>query len=80
LEPGKLADVALWRLDDVRHAGIKDPVAALILGPAPHVELLLVNGDVIVDGGELRTADEVKISKDIASASRRVAERMEATL
>jgi hypothetical protein len=35
---------------------------------------------VIVDGGELRTADEVKISKDIASASRRVAERMEATL
>ena len=80
LEPGKLADVALWRLDDVRHAGIKDPVAALILGPAPHVELLLVNGDVIVDGGELRTADEVKISKELASASRRVAERMEATL
>jgi cytosine/adenosine deaminase-related metal-dependent hydrolase len=79
LEPGKLADVALWRLDDLVHAGITDPVAALIFGPAPHVELLLVNGEAIVDGGELRTADEVKISKDIASASRRLAERMEAT-
>ena len=33
LEPGKLADVALWRLDGVPHAGIADPVAALVLGP-----------------------------------------------
>ena len=37
LEPGKLADVALWRLDDVGHAGIADPVAALVLGPRPLV-------------------------------------------
>ena len=35
LEPGKLADVALWRLDDLDHAGIADPVAALVLGAAP---------------------------------------------
>ena len=33
LEPGKLADVALWRLDGVGYAGIADPVAALVLGP-----------------------------------------------
>src|SRR5204863_8912560 len=31
LEPGKLADVALWRLDKL-HADIADPVAALVLG------------------------------------------------
>ncbi len=29
LEPGKLADIALWRLDALPHAGIADPVAAL---------------------------------------------------
>ena len=34
LEPGKLADVALWRLDGLGHAGIDDPVAALVLGAA----------------------------------------------
>ena len=33
LEAGKLADVALWRLDGLDHAGIADPVAALVLGP-----------------------------------------------
>ena len=33
LEAGKLADVALWRVDDLGHAGIADPVAALVLGP-----------------------------------------------
>jgi 8-oxoguanine deaminase len=75
LEPGKLADVALWRLDDVGHAGIEDPVAALVLGPAPRVEFLLVNGEPVVEDGELRTADEGEISKEIAAASRRLAER-----
>ena len=29
LEPGKLADLAVWRLDTLAHAGIPDPVAAL---------------------------------------------------
>src|SRR5215211_4212828 len=31
LEPGKNADVALWRLDGLERAGIADPVAALVL-------------------------------------------------
>ena len=44
LEVGKLADIALWRLDGLGHAGIADPVAALVLGPAAPLELLLVGG------------------------------------
>ena len=79
LEPGKLADVALWRIDDLGHAGIADPVAALVLGPPQPVELLLVNGRLIVEGQELRTSDEREIAKGIASASKRLAERVEAT-
>ncbi|HET9895335.1 MAG TPA: 8-oxoguanine deaminase [Streptosporangiaceae bacterium] len=58
LEPGKLADVALWRLDAVGHAGVFDPVAGLVLGPRPPLELLLVNGGVVVEGDEVRTVDE----------------------
>jgi 8-oxoguanine deaminase len=72
LEPGKLADVALWRLDGVDHAGIADPVAALVLGPRPLVELLLVGGRPVVDGGELRTGDEAEIARELAAASRRL--------
>jgi cytosine/adenosine deaminase-related metal-dependent hydrolase len=78
LEVGKLADVALWRVDDLGHAGIPDPVAALVLGPTPRVELLLVNGQPIVKGGELETADEVEIAKEIAGASRRLLAKAEA--
>ncbi|MEA2284158.1 MAG: 8-oxoguanine deaminase, partial [Solirubrobacteraceae bacterium] len=80
LEPGKLADVALWRLDGLEHAGIADPVAALVLGAPRPVELLLVGGRPVVDGGELRTADTREVSRDIARASRRLAGRVEATL
>ena len=34
LSPGKLADLAVWRLDGLDHAGITDPVAALVFGSA----------------------------------------------
>jgi cytosine/adenosine deaminase-related metal-dependent hydrolase len=77
LEPGKLADVALWRVDDLPHAGIEDPVTALVFGPAPSVELLLVGGKAVVEGAELRAADEDEIAREIAGASRRLAERAE---
>jgi cytosine/adenosine deaminase-related metal-dependent hydrolase len=80
LEVGKLADVALWRVDGLDHAGIADPVAALVLGPPREVELLLVDGVPVVEGGELGTAQEGEIASEIANASRRLAERAEATL
>jgi len=74
LEPGKLADVALWELEDLDHAGIKDPVAALVLGPRPRVKHLLVGGRTVVDGGRLTTADEETIARELAAASRRIQE------
>ena len=80
LEPGKLADVALWRIDGLAHAGIADPVAALVLGPPRPVDALLVGGREVVEGGELRTASEPEITTDIAHASRRLAGKVAATL
>jgi cytosine/adenosine deaminase-related metal-dependent hydrolase len=75
LEVGKLADVALWRLDGLDGAGIEDPVAALVFGATQAVELLLVGGRPVVEGGELRTADEEAVATEIALASRRLAAR-----
>jgi len=74
LEPGKLADVALWRLDGVDHAGIADPVAALVLGPRPLVDLLLVGGRAVVEDGRLRTGDERAIARELETASRKLQE------
>jgi 8-oxoguanine deaminase len=75
LEVGALADVALWRLDDAAHAGIADPVAALVLGPPRRVHTLLVGGEPVVEDGELRTADPAVLASDLARESARLAER-----
>jgi hypothetical protein len=70
--------VALWRLDGLEGAGIEDPVAALVFGATQAVGLLLVGGRPIVEGAELRTADEAQVAIEIARASRELAARAEA--
>jgi cytosine/adenosine deaminase-related metal-dependent hydrolase len=72
LEPGKLADVALWRLDSLPQAGMADPVAALVLGSAPPLELLLVNGRVIVERDHVLTVDEQQAALAARAATRRL--------
>ncbi len=58
LEPGKLADLAVWRLNELASADIADPVAALVLGPRPPLDLLVVNGEVVVERDQVVTVDE----------------------
>ena len=60
LEPGKLADIALWRLDTLAHGDIHDPVAALVLGAPPPLELLLVQGRPVIEHGRVVTVDEIE--------------------
>ncbi|MER7283720.1 8-oxoguanine deaminase [Dactylosporangium sp. NPDC000244] len=72
LEPGKLADIALWRLDGLGHAGIEDPVAALVFGPAAPLRLLLVGGRAVVQDGSLSTVDVERVAADLARAARRL--------
>jgi cytosine/adenosine deaminase-related metal-dependent hydrolase len=75
LEVGKLADLALWRVDSLPHAGIDDPVAALVLGSRPPLALLMVDGDVVVEDDVLLTADETELALGASSAARRLLER-----
>ncbi|WP_199430342.1 8-oxoguanine deaminase [Qaidamihabitans albus] len=72
LEPGKLADIAVWRMDGLAHAGIADPVAALVLGATPPLRALLAGGRTVVADGELRTADEAAITRELRAASGRL--------
>jgi cytosine/adenosine deaminase-related metal-dependent hydrolase len=75
LEVGKQADLALWRLDGLGHTGIDDPVAALVFGPPAPVELLMVNGETVVQRGELRTADPERLARDVRRAHRQLMRR-----
>ena len=74
LRPGMLADVALWRLDTLGHdaTAASDPVAALVFAPAAPLELLLVGGTPVVEGGELRTADVTAATRDARRARARL--------
>jgi cytosine/adenosine deaminase-related metal-dependent hydrolase len=74
LTVGALADIALWDLRGYGHVGIEDPIAALVLGPLRTVDLLLVGGEVVVEDGELRTADPLTLASDLARESRHMAE------
>ena len=75
LEVGKLADVALWRMDGLAHSSIQDKVAALVMGSLPPLALLLVNGRPVVADGELLTADVTAIARDAERQSRRLLQR-----
>ena len=75
LEPGKLADVAVWRVDGLGHADVADPVAALVLGPPAPLELLLVGGRPVVTQGALCTASEADIAARARAAHVRLMER-----
>jgi cytosine/adenosine deaminase-related metal-dependent hydrolase len=70
IETGKLADLALWRLDTLPHAGIADPVAALVLGAPPPLELLLVNGKPVVERNTAVTIDESAVAAEVARTQR----------
>ena len=73
LEPGKLADIAVWRVDGLGAAGGVDPVWTFAFGGgALPLELLIVNGEVVVEHGELRTADAGALARNVAVAARRV--------
>jgi cytosine/adenosine deaminase-related metal-dependent hydrolase len=70
LEPGKCADVAFFRVDDLPHAGIGDPLAALALAPAARAEAVVVDGRVVVRDGRLLTGDESAIARDLVAESK----------
>lgn len=75
LEAGKLADVALWRLDTLAHVDIADPVAALVLGVPPPLELLVVNGVPVVEQDRLVSVDEETMAREVKAASEKLLAR-----
>ena len=64
LEPGKRADIAVWRTDVLELAGAGDPVAGLVLSGPHGVDRLYVGGVSVVRGGHLVRADEAEIARE----------------
>ncbi|MEJ2867216.1 8-oxoguanine deaminase [Actinomycetospora sp. OC33-EN08] len=75
IEPGKLADLALWRLDGLGHADVADPVAALVLGAPPPLDLLLVGGRPVVERGRVVTVDTDTVARACRTVHRTLLEK-----
>jgi cytosine/adenosine deaminase-related metal-dependent hydrolase len=74
LQAGKLADLALWRVDGIAGDGIADPVATLVFG-APALERLWVGGRPLVAEGQLLTEDAAALGDGARRAARELATR-----
>lgn len=74
LEPGKCADIVLYRLDHFNFAGARtDPLAALLLCGESHiVDTTIVQGEVVVENGQLTRVDEEEIAFAANRASRQI--------
>jgi cytosine/adenosine deaminase-related metal-dependent hydrolase len=64
VEPGKRADLAVWRTDGLEFGGADDLVANLVLSGSHRVDRLLVGGQDVVRGGALVQADEQEIAHE----------------
>jgi cytosine/adenosine deaminase-related metal-dependent hydrolase len=73
LEPGKRADVAVWRTDGLELAGAADLFAGLVLSAPHRVDRLYVGGDEVVRDGRLVRADEDEIARHHRAQARRFA-------
>ena len=73
LEPGKCADLAVWRTDVLELGGAEDPVAGLVLSAPHRVDRLVVGGEEVVRDGALVRAHEGEIVRAHREQARRFA-------
>ncbi len=72
LEPGKRADLAIWRTDGLEFGGAEDLVANLVLSGPHRVDRLIVGGEDVVRGGSLVHADEQEIAREHRKQAARI--------
>jgi 8-oxoguanine deaminase len=67
---GKMADLALFKLDELRFSGNGDPLAALVLCGAHRADRVMVGGRWIVENGEIAGLDEAALMMRHSEAAR----------
>ena len=74
MEPGALADIALFDVMKLEYAGaLSDPAAALLFSGYNHgVDHLIVNGEMVVRDGRLTGADEDRIRDEANRCAKRL--------
>jgi len=66
---GMRADLALFRLDELRFSGAQDPLAALVLCGAHRAHAVMVEGKWLVEDGALKQLDEARLRAEHQAAA-----------
>ncbi len=69
---GALADLALFKLDELRFSGSGDPLAALVLCGAHRTDRLMVGGRWIVENGQIPGLDVADLIRRHSAAARKL--------
>jgi 5-methylthioadenosine/S-adenosylhomocysteine deaminase len=73
LEPGKLADLLVVRMDRPRQTPMYDPISHLVYTThGDDVDTTIVNGTVVMRAGKVLTLDEPKVLAAARDAARQV--------
>ena len=74
IAPGKQADLALFRLDELRFSGVGDPIAGLVLCGAHRADRVMVAGRWTVIDGMPMTVDVQRLRREHGQIARKLAE------
>jgi 8-oxoguanine deaminase len=69
---GMLADLALFKLDELRFSGIGDPLAALVLCGAHRADRVMVGGRWIVENGQIPGLDVADLIRRHSAAAQKL--------
>ncbi|HBR97833.1 MAG TPA: 8-oxoguanine deaminase, partial [Gammaproteobacteria bacterium] len=72
LDVGKQADLALFRLDELRFSGAGDPIAALVLCGAQSADAVMIGGCWRVRGGQALGVDIAALRAEHQQAARQL--------
>ncbi len=76
IRPGWIADLAMFRVDRIDFAGVRDPIAGLILaGTSSRADTVIVNGRITVANGKLVTREETEIRDQADRIARMMVEK-----
>ncbi len=74
IKPGKQADLAMFKLDELRFSGVSSPLAALVLCGAHRADRVMVGGQWRVIDGEIPNLDITKLMNEHRQAAKSLIE------
>ncbi len=72
IQTGKIADLALYKLDELRFSGAGDPLAALVLCGAHKADRVMIGGEWVVEEGRIGGLDLADLMQRHSAAARRL--------